>query len=80
MIREEVGLPLLLVGGIRSFEIAEELVSSDVVDLIALSRPFIHEPGLVARWADGDRSPSGCISCNLCLNQLLDKGFGCHKD
>lgn len=80
VIRKEVGLPLLLVGGIRSFETAEDLVSSGAVDLIALSRPFIHEPGLVARWADGDRSPSGCISCNLCLGMLLDKGFGCHKE
>lgn len=78
-IRKEVRLPLLLVGGIRSFETAEEIVSSGVVDLISLSRPLIHEPDLVARWTDGDRRPSSCVSCNRCLTLLLEKGFGCHK-
>ncbi len=77
--RKEVELPLLLVGGIRSFEVAEEIVSSGEADLIALSRPLIHEPRLVARWAGNDRCPSGCISCNRCIKFCLDKGFGCYK-
>ncbi|MEW6720307.1 MAG: NADH:flavin oxidoreductase, partial [Thermodesulfobacteriota bacterium] len=45
--RERVRIPLMLVGGIRSFEVAEELVRDGVADFIALSRPLIREPGLV---------------------------------
>jgi len=79
-IRKTVNLPLILVGGIRSFETAEAIVLSGVVDLIALSRPFIHEPDLIVRWASDDRRSSGCVSCNGCLTLLLERGFGCHKE
>lgn len=62
-----LGVPLMLVGGIRSFEEAEALVENQAADYISLSRPLIREPDLVRRWQEGRRRPSACLSDNLCF-------------
>jgi len=56
----------MLVGGIRSLEVAERLVADGACDFISLSRPFIREPDLVNRWQSGDRCKAACTSDNLC--------------
>ena len=68
--KKEIKIPLVLVGGFLSFNIAEEVVTSGVADYVALSRPLIREPGLVKRWASGDRQKAACISCNKCFSTL----------
>jgi len=65
--RPEVRIPLLLVGGIRSFAVAERIVTGGIADGISMSRPFIREPGLVDRWRSGDRSKAACLSDNRCF-------------
>jgi len=75
--KKERGLPLMLVGGIRSLETAEELLREQVCDFISLSRPLIREPGLVRRWQDGDRRPADCISDNLCFKAAIAGGLAC---
>ncbi len=70
-LKQRVMVPVMLVGGIRSFEGAERLVAGGYADYIALSRPFICEPDLVARWEHGDRAPSGCRSDNRCFYKGL---------
>ena len=66
-IKAAVDLPLILVGGIRSFEAARRLVADGVCDAVSLSRPLIREPGLINRWKSGDLRPSTCVSDNLCF-------------
>ncbi|MHC1696946.1 MAG: NADH:flavin oxidoreductase [Geobacteraceae bacterium] len=73
--KENIGVPLMLVGGIRSFEVAEELIDQGYSDYISLCRPLIREPGLVGRWRDGDRRRATCLSENACFGPLL-KGEG----
>lgn len=68
--KERIGLPLMLVGGIRSFQTAESLVEHGTADFISMSRPFICEPDLIARWKAGDRRPSTCRSDNRCLKAM----------
>ena len=51
--KKEIKIPLILVGGFLSFNVAEEAVNSGLADYVALSRPLIREPHLVARWARG---------------------------
>lgn len=58
--------PIILVGGLRSPAYIESLLSQNVMDYIALSRPLICEPDLVARWQAGDKRPARCVSCNGC--------------
>jgi len=65
--KEKVGAPLMLVGGIRSFEIADRLVNKGTADYISLCRPLIREPDLVNRWRSGDRRKATCLSDNQCF-------------
>ncbi len=67
LFRERLTMPVILVGGIRSIDTAEALVDTGAVDMVALSRPLIREPGLVKRWQSGDRTPSACVSDNACF-------------
>jgi 2,4-dienoyl-CoA reductase-like NADH-dependent reductase (Old Yellow Enzyme family) len=70
--------PLILVGGIRSYPVAEGLVKEGLADYISLSRPLIREPGLVNRWKSGDFRKSACLSDNLCLEAVRSgKGLYC---
>jgi len=65
--KKETSIPLILVGGIRSIEVAEQLVENTVADYISLSRPLIREPGLINRWKTGDHRKAECKSDNLCF-------------
>jgi 2,4-dienoyl-CoA reductase-like NADH-dependent reductase (Old Yellow Enzyme family) len=73
-IKEAVICPVMVVGGIRSYEIAEHAVRDDRVDYIAMARPLIREPDLPKRWLQGDRHPAECLSCNLCFVPGLKEG------
>jgi 2,4-dienoyl-CoA reductase-like NADH-dependent reductase (Old Yellow Enzyme family) len=70
--KQKVTIPLMLVGGIRSYEVAEELVREGTTDYISLSRPLICEPGLIKRWREGDRRQAECVSDNACFGPALD--------
>ncbi|MGA3116353.1 MAG: NADH:flavin oxidoreductase [Syntrophobacteraceae bacterium] len=73
--REKTRVPLILVGGIRSYQVAEKLLREGVADYISMSRPLIREPGLINRWKAGDLRKAACISCNNCVEQVK-KGEG----
>ena len=76
--KANVGIPLMLVGGIRSYETANDLIRRGVADYISLGRPLICEPGLVKRWHNGDRRESECGSCNSCFAPASDgRGVYC---
>ncbi len=70
-IKPDVGVPLMLAGGLRSFELMEEIVRQGDAELVSLSRPLIREPNLVQSWKEGDLRRSACISCNKCIEQLV---------
>lgn len=73
-VKQAVSLPVILVGGIRSLSVMEQLVKDKCADLVALSRPFIKQPDLVNRLHDSESKVS-CISCNACLQF---QGLVCH--
>ncbi|WP_243359593.1 NADH:flavin oxidoreductase [Fundidesulfovibrio terrae] len=64
--KSRLKIPLMLVGGLRSIEVCEEVLKSGLADYISLCRPLICEPGLVKRWHEGDRRPALCVSDNAC--------------
>jgi len=76
--KEKIKIPLILVGGIRSFETADELVKTGTADFISLCRPLIREPDLIKRWKSGDLRPSSCVSDSACFQPGMDgKGVYC---
>lgn len=75
--KEKLNVPIMLVGGIRSFRLAERLVEEGYADYISMCRPFIRESSLVQRWKSGDLSKATCISDNRCFEPIR-AGEGMH--
>ena len=76
--KERISVPLMLVGGIRSHEVAERLVEKGMVDYISMCRPLIREPHLINRWKQGDTGKATCLSDNLCFKPVREgKGLYC---
>jgi len=76
--KKEVPLPLILVGGIRSFATARGLIKNGTADFVSMSRAFICEPGIVKRWKSGDLRPSECVSDNRCFGPAMaGRGINC---
>jgi 2,4-dienoyl-CoA reductase-like NADH-dependent reductase (Old Yellow Enzyme family) len=61
------GIPLILVGGMRTVAKMEEILEKGDADLISMSRPFIREPFLAKRIQEGKTRVASCVSCNRCL-------------
>ena len=77
-LRKETDVTLILVGGNRSFHVAERLVNEGVADYISMSRPLIREPHLINRWKAGDFTKSACVSDNMCFQPAIEgKGIYC---
>lgn len=82
-IKKKVDVPVMLVGGLRTFDLMEEIVRNKEADLISLSRPLIRNPSLINDWKHGNRHKAECISCNKCLEGLRNgEKLDCvqHKD
>lgn len=76
--RRSVKTPLLLVGGVRTLKVAQQVIETGLADFVSMSRPLVREPNLIKRWREGDTRPSTCISCNLCFGPVRDgKGLYC---
>ncbi len=73
-IRRQANITVILVGGLRSLSVMEQLVSGGTCDMVSLCRPFIREPDLVNRFAAGTHLRAACISCNQCYSPC---GFQC---
>ena len=77
-LRRQTDVPIILVGGNRSFHVAERLVGEGVADYISMSRPLIREPDLINRWKTGDFVKSACVSDNMCFQAAMEgKGIYC---
>ncbi len=76
-IKRLVDIPTLMIGGLRSFDLIEQVFENKETDFVALCRPLVREPNLIKRWQNGNRRPATCISCNLCL-QSVRKGQPLH--
>jgi 2,4-dienoyl-CoA reductase-like NADH-dependent reductase (Old Yellow Enzyme family) len=64
------GIPLLLVGGLRTKAKMEAVLENNEADFISMSRPFIREPNLVNRMKAGKIDEVSCVSCNRCMAAL----------
>lgn len=78
-LRAHVPTQIVLVGGIRRTQTARSLLESGTADFIALARPLIREPDLVAQIADGREGRFDCTSCNLCLQHEGHHALRCWR-
>ncbi len=73
-VKKAVNCPVMVVGGFRSYEVADKTINDEGMDYISMARPFIREPDLAIRWKRGDTSPAKCISCNSCFLPGIKEG------
>jgi 2,4-dienoyl-CoA reductase-like NADH-dependent reductase (Old Yellow Enzyme family) len=66
-IKAAVDIPVIVVGGVRRLEAIEAIIAAGRADYVALCRPFVIEPDIVARLQCGRQEGSRCINCNYCL-------------
>ena len=64
-----ITIPVIAVGGFRSYEVCQDTLDKLDADIISLCRPLITEPDLPLRWKNGNMEKSRCISCNMCLKE-----------
>jgi 2,4-dienoyl-CoA reductase-like NADH-dependent reductase (Old Yellow Enzyme family) len=62
--------PLIVVGGLRTFDFIEKIVQDGKADFVALCRPLIAEPLLIKRWSEGNMKQLICSNCNKCFAGL----------
>jgi 2,4-dienoyl-CoA reductase-like NADH-dependent reductase (Old Yellow Enzyme family) len=74
--REATSLPIILVGGMRSKSLMEQILAEGSVDFISMSRPLIREPDLPKRLEEGQER-STCMSCNRCWPPPGEYGVAC---
>ncbi|MHB8158309.1 MAG: NADH:flavin oxidoreductase [Desulfocucumaceae bacterium] len=65
--KNALAIPLILVGGLRSFQVSQRIVENGVADYISMSRPLIRQPDLISRWKSGERGRAECKSDNRCF-------------
>jgi 2,4-dienoyl-CoA reductase-like NADH-dependent reductase (Old Yellow Enzyme family) len=78
-LREHVETRVVLVGGMRTRETMQALLSAGECDFVALARPFIREPDLVRTLARGRTGQVACTSCNLCLTHEGHHALRCWR-
>jgi 2,4-dienoyl-CoA reductase-like NADH-dependent reductase (Old Yellow Enzyme family) len=67
-LKTRIQVPIILVGGMRSFSRIEEVLGAGWADFASLSRPLIRQPDLPGRWlTDEGYDRADCLSCNACL-------------
>ena len=75
--RAATDLPVILVGGLRSRAVMDEVLSSGDADMISLCRPLIREPDLPNRLRSGEATVAACISGGRCWAKGMGQGISC---
>ncbi len=66
-VKSIISRPVISTGGMKSFEVMQDVVKNQYADMVGLCRPLICEPGLINRFLTGDLGRSKCTSCNQCV-------------
>jgi len=77
-IKKNVNIPVIVVGGIRSFQDMQTIVGNDLADFVSMGRPFIIEPGIVNSLKNKTQTESACINCGFCLLSVTIKDVRCY--
>ncbi len=77
-IKKKIGIPVIVVGGIRNINDINSLIIGGKADYVSMSRPFIIEPDIVNKFKEGKQDSSKCIDCCLCMFGAKDKPVKCY--
>jgi 2,4-dienoyl-CoA reductase-like NADH-dependent reductase (Old Yellow Enzyme family) len=75
--RAATKLPVMLVGGLRTRAMMDEVLVAGDADMISLSRPLIREPDLPNRLRSGEATAAACTSGGRCWPKGKGQGIAC---
>ena len=64
-IKNSVSIPIIVVGGIHKVSDMQNIIAEGKADFVSMCRPFICEPDLAKKLANGQQEAK-CIMCNYC--------------
>ena len=68
-IAKEVDVPIVLVGGNKSYDVMEDILLDSEIEYFSLSRPLLCEPDLINKWKRNAQAKVRCLSCNKCWDE-----------
>ncbi|MCL1879291.1 MAG: FAD-dependent oxidoreductase [Actinomycetia bacterium] len=75
IIRKSVNLPIVTVGNIISIDAAENLLTSDVADVVAMTRSLLADMNMVRKaYSGAESSIRPCLRCVECTSRLIYGG------
>ncbi len=77
-IKNQIGIPVITVGGIRKLEDIEDIITNKKIDYVSMARPFIIEPDIITKFIKGVQNESRCINCGYCLLGITAKPIRCY--
>ena len=77
-IKENVDIPVIVVGGIRRLQDIENIISGNKADYVSMCRPFIIEPDIVNKFKSGSQNESRCINCGYCVMGVTGAKLKCY--
>ena len=75
--RTKTSLPLILVGGIRTRKVMEDVLASGDADFVSMCRPLINNPNFPNLLKTRTQERSECISSNNCWPKEDGEGIAC---
>ena len=72
-VKAAIGIPIIASNRINTPEVAERVLAAGYADMISMARPFLADPGFMAKAADGRAEEiNTCIACNqACLDRYF---------
>ena len=78
-ISPRVKVPIILVGGLRTVEVMENILKEGASQLIALGRPLVRDPDFPNKILEGKAKQSTCQNCNRCFIRIAqEKPLRCY--
>jgi len=75
--RAVAGVPIILVGGMRSRAVMEDVLTTGDAQFVSMCRPLICEPDLPEKLRLGTTDASACVSHNRCWPDEGQVGIAC---
>jgi len=81
IVKKQVAIPVIGVGGILKLEQAEAAISNGLVDMVAMGRALIADPELVTKTLDGRADDvAECTGCMQCFAPGPKPGISCPEN
>ena len=76
--RQKLEMPIICNGGFQEREDMEGALASGACDLIAIGRPLLANPDLIARFARNEKPEKPCTFCSRCCTYTTVLPLGCY--